>query len=340
MLPQLLQNLTDTWRDPLNAAGIQLASPLAAIQLGGATGKDRKINYLVFTAERETPHLMMKIARTATYQERLSHEHEALTNIWQNPSLQEGVPRPLGIFTVDNNLVLLEQCLLGTSLKVLLRRRQRITPIQARQDCEQSINWLQKMQQATAIGTVLFEGETAVIQRQQHLNMSLPPAFNHHLCTLAEKYKGIDIPLCGSHGDYWPGNLLWHNGAIGVIDWEDFQSGVWPFHDFFLYFINYADIYPWQGWRWSPMATAFSYALLEQNWFADIFANCTQQYFQALDIPYEAASLFLSLFLMDQATPPAAAGQKRQQQAAVWQKRLAHYAKHISQSIFNRSIPS
>jgi aminoglycoside phosphotransferase (APT) family kinase protein len=28
------------------------------------------------------------------------------------------------------------------------------------------------------------------------------------------------------HGDYWPGNVLWKNGAlVGVIDWEDSQLG-------------------------------------------------------------------------------------------------------------------
>jgi aminoglycoside phosphotransferase (APT) family kinase protein len=28
------------------------------------------------------------------------------------------------------------------------------------------------------------------------------------------------------HGDYWPGNVLWHDGKIvAVIDWEDARLG-------------------------------------------------------------------------------------------------------------------
>jgi aminoglycoside phosphotransferase (APT) family kinase protein len=33
-------------------------------------------------------------------------------------------------------------------------------------------------------------------------------------------------PSCLLHGDYWPGNVLWHDGRIvGVIDWEDAATG-------------------------------------------------------------------------------------------------------------------
>ena len=34
------------------------------------------------------------------------------------------------------------------------------------------------------------------------------------------------------HGDFWPGNLLWHEGELaGVIDWEDAATGN-PLEDF------------------------------------------------------------------------------------------------------------
>ncbi len=337
MLTQLLHNLTHTWRDPIGEVGLQLQQPLSTIQLGGAAGKDRKINYLVFTPGQEMPLLMMKVARTASYQERLVHEHQSLTTIWQNPILQNSVPQPLGIFKIDNNLVLLEKCLPGTSLKVLLRRRQHLASAQVQQDCQQSIDWLQKMQQVTGKGKEQFAGEEAVTRRLQHLSTPLPLSFSQHLQALAEQFKGINIPVCGHHGDYWPGNLLWHSGTIRVIDWEDFLPTFWPFSDFFLFFINYAHTYPWQGWRWLPAEKTFRYALLEQNWYSDLFVDFTQQYFETIDIPYIAAHLFFALFLIDQATPPATAGQKRQQQSSIWQDRLMLYAKQANDSIFNRS---
>lgn len=337
MLSLLLKNLTSIWREPLCQTGIALQQPLSAIQLGGATGKDRKVNYLIFSADRARPTLLIKIARTASYQERLLHEHQALVTIWQTSTLQSSVPKPVGLFEVDNNLFLLEQCLPGTSLKVLLRRRQRIKPVQVQQDCRQSITWLHNMQQVTCSGTETFNGEMAVNQRLKRLTITLPTSFIKNLKALALQYAGLNIPISHHHGDYWPGNLLLNKGGLGVIDWEDFQPNAWPFHDFFHFFINYAHTYPWQDWHWLAAKITFRQTLIEQNWFTNLFEDFTRQYFQSLNIPFQAAHLFLSLFLMDQAAPKATAGQKRQQQAAVWQDRLLLYANYEHNSLFNRS---
>ena len=332
MLPDLLQNLTNSWREPLCQAGIHLQQPLSAIQIGGARGKDRKVNFLVFESGHSLPVLMMKVARTSGYQERLRHEHESLVTVWQNPALQTSIPRPLGLFIFEKNFVLLEQCLPGIPLKVLLRRQQRVSPHEVQHDCQQALTWLQQLQQVTYSGLATFAGEAAVTARLERMTNPLPDAFVQHLRTLARRYEGLAIPRCSRHGDYWPGNLMLHEGQLGVIDWEDFSAEAWPFHDLFLFFTSYT--YPWDGWRWTKPTIAFQRAFLEDNWFSQLITSSVHKYFQTLNMPQSAAALLFSLFLLDRAAPAADEGQKRQQQAVVWQERLQLYAHHKAYSIF------
>lgn len=334
MLPDLLQNLSGIWCEPLYEAGIRLQPPLSVIQIGGARGKDRKVNFLVFAPQQAFPLLMMKVARTPGYQERLQHEHEALTAVWQNPDLQNSVPRPLGLFPFNNNFVLLEQCLPGVPLKVLLRRQQRVSPAEVRQDSQQALAWLQKMQQATQAGMDTFSGETAVTTRLERINTPLPEKFVQNLRAMAREYEGLAIPLSSRHGDYWPGNLMLHEGQLGIIDWEDFTAVASPFHDLFLFFTNYTHTYPWQGWRWTKATVAFQRAFFDDNWFSQLINSSVKDYFQALNLPPASAALFFTLFLLDRAAPAAAEGQKRQQQSGVWQERLQQYAHHTAQPIF------
>jgi hypothetical protein len=311
-----------------------LQAPLSVIQIGGAKGKDRKVNYLVFAADRPFPVLMMKVGRTAGYQERLQHEHAAMTAVWQNPALQQSVPQPLGLFTFEENFVLLEQCLPGTPLKVLLRRQQRTSPNHVRQDSQQALAWLQKMQQVTQAGVEAFPGETAVTTRLERIAEPLPHKFTQNLLALAREYEGLSIPLSSRHGDYWPGNLMLHEGKLGIIDWEDFTAVAWPFHDLFLFFTNYAHTYPWQGWRWTKATLAFQRAFFDHNWFAQLIKSAVREYFQAFNLPPASAALFFALFLLDRAAPAAHEGQKRQEQSGVWQERLHVYAHHEEPSIF------
>ena len=334
MLPGLLQNLTDIWRESLCQSGIHLRQPLSVIQIGGARGKDRKVNYLVFESGHSFPVLMMKVARTPGYQERLRHEHEALTAVWQNPALQTSIPRPLGLFIFENNFVLLEQCLPGIPLKVLLRRQQRVSPQQVQHDCQQALTWLQRMQQATHSGMDTFAGEAAVTARLECVRNPLPDAFVKNLQTLARQYEGLAIPMSSRHGDYWPGNLMLHEGRLGVIDWEDFSAVACPFHDLFFFFTGYTRAYPWHGWRWTKSTVAFERAFLQDNWFSQFITSSVHKYLQTINIPQSTAALLFSLFLLDRAAPAADEGQKRQQQAAVWQERLQLYARHKAHPIF------
>jgi thiamine kinase-like enzyme len=334
MLPALLENLTDRWREPLGQRGVQLQQPLSALQIGGARGKERKVNFLVFESGGSQPVLMMKVARTTAYQGQLRHEHEALTAVWQNPALKAAVPRPLGLFMFEKRFVLLEQCVPGTSLKVLLRRQQRVSRQQVQHDCQQALAWLQQMQQATYSGIETFAGEALLTGYLERLANPLPKAFVQQLRTLAREYEGLAIPLCSRHGDYWPGNLILHKGQLGVIDWEDFLAVAWPFYDLFLFFTNYTSTYPWDGWRWTRAPAAFARAFLQDNWFSQLITSSVQQYLQRLKIPPASAALFFSLFLLERARPAADEGQKRQEQAVVWQERLQLYANHNGQSIF------
>lgn len=338
MLPLLLQNLTSEWYDQLREDGVHLKPPISAMQLSGGRGKDRKVNFLVFNHNENRPVLIIKVARTLSYQERLTHEYQALRTVWKLVALQRSVPKPLGLFEVADNLVMIEQCLPGIPLTVLLRRHKRIKVRQVRHDLFKAQGWLKFLQAATRSGMDAFSGRMAIEERLQRLHhisaITLPSNFINRLLVMADSCQGMSLPLAGSHGDFWPGNFLVASDKVGVIDWEDFNYCAWPFNDLFQFIILYAQTYPWNGWRRDAKVATFRYAFLENNWFSKLVIEYITNHLKTMHLPDQFAHFFFSLFLLDRATPTAEQGAKRRQQAKIWQERLVWYAHNEKHSIF------
>jgi hypothetical protein len=194
------------------------------------------------------------------------------------------------------------------------------------------------MQSGTRTGEEQFTGRYNIQKSLQCFHdmarITLPGKFTEQLLEMSESLQGTQIPRVGCHGDFWPGNILVADNALGVIDWEDFRHCPNPFYDFFQFVILHAQVYPWRGWQTVPHEESFWNAVLKKNWYSNMILGFTQDLMGKLRIPDQYAHLLFSLYLLEQATPTAQQGVKRYQQAGLWQKRLGWYANHYQESIF------
>lgn len=331
MIPELLDSLTNRWTDSLLAAGLVLKKPLSALQAGGTRGKDRKVNFLIFNGSQPYPLLVLKVARSHNYQTRLRQEYQALTEISAVPSLRSSVPGPIGLFEVENHLVVAEKFMPGSPLSILLRKRERVKEEQVRNDLHAALNWLALLQTATWSGNSSFSGE---LQHHSSTDVwrQLPAAFVEDLVECSEKFYGLQFPLSGSHGDFWPGNFLLAESGVGVIDWEHYKRRFPPFRDAFVFITTYARTYPWKGWKWPSKSEAFRKAFLEKNWFSESVGSYFSKYLTNLALPRECAHYLFALFLLEMAVEEKTSGKEDGQ----WLTFLNTYAERFNNSRLRR----
>ncbi len=336
MLPDLLQQFTGAWHESLHRAGVCLEPPLSAIQLGGARGQDRKVNFLVFQRGARHPVLILKVARSPRYQRRLQQEFQALQDVARLDAMQGTVSSPIGLFQWDKHVVMAESCLVGTPLSVFLRRHERLARRKMVADLHCAQDWLTRFQAATTTGTWTFPGRAAVDERLTHLDAptGLPPCALDTLRSLAESYAGLPLPLTGSHGDFWPANVLLTPQGIGVIDWEHFRRDQLPFNDALLFITAYAQTYPWDGWRWPSKTRAFQRAFLEKNWFSELVVAYVHCYLRTIQVPESAAHLFFALFLMDMVALARTDGDRGESRRRIWMDLFRLYALNATQSVW------
>ncbi|PWT91795.1 MAG: hypothetical protein C5B54_04655 [Acidobacteria bacterium] len=338
MITELLNRLIGEWSTETQKAGLNLKGPLFALKASEARVKDRKINFFVFDHNSHEPVVLMKLARTSSYEQRLRDEYRALNKVVTLKTLSHTTPFPIGLFDYCNHVVLIEQCLPGDPLSVLLRRHKRNGRDQMHQDISRAMNWLLTFQEGTRAETVLFEGSAVVeaalnLLKMRHNGKQLADDFTQNLFQLAVEFTGLAIPRTASHGDFWPGNVLMNDSKIGVIDWDYFEPDQFPFNDAFLFITSYARTYPWQSWRWASRKEAFAHAFLEKNWFSQLMKETITDYLQELGIPEKSISLFYALFLMEMASTDQGLD-RDQQQSKRWMEFLDLYAGNWKTSIF------
>jgi len=343
MLRDLLDHVGGPWRAQLRQAGVAPRPPLAAVKLSQRTGRWDEATYLVFGADAREPALVLQTAGRTADQRRLAGAHRAHTDLWEIPALQGTVPRPAGLFEIDDVCVLATVPLAGTPLDVLVRRRERARLDQIQYDLFRAQVWLQLLQEATAYGVADFEGRAAVEERLalvHHAGLPIDPAlraFAARLADLAADHKGLALPLTGRHGEFQPDNVLFDTTRLGVIGWGHFEEGVTPFADLFRFALGLARDYFASGHPPEPPDAAFRHAFLDRNRFSALILEYVDRYLRAMHLPPEAAHLFFGLFLLDMVLDERQAGHAARKQSSVWLPLLVLYARHDTDSIFFRA---
>lgn len=335
MLPRLLQELTGSWRPHLENQGVILRPPLTAIQLGSGAGATRKINFLVFGHGEQEPSIVLKVSRDWSQHLSLKHEHQALCKFWDETSFPNGVPRPIGLFELNDTQVLIESYLPGTSMAVLLQRRLRTRATVAREDLNQARLWLSQLQKATYDSREPFPARMVIELSLPQLSDSLiPKTFANNLLAMAKEWEWLEVPWVGQHGDYWPGNLLIGDGcSVGVIDWEGYKAHALPFYDLFSFVTTYALALPWQHGRRLSRRDRFARVFLEDNWLASELLSCVNQHLDTWSLPRDCIRFFYALFLLEMALPALDTSKFNHRKASQWLDILRYYAGNERHSI-------
>ena len=337
MISDLLTLLITDWSTELQRVGVGLQQPLAALKVGGARAKARKVNFLVFNSEQNSPVLLLKLPRSRWYESRLRNEYRALCDLAHLQGISGTAPRALGLMEYRSHVVLMEECLPGIPLKNLLRRHQRNTMEEAHKDLSIALNWLHQFQQETWKDTRVFHGAESVrsaFEVVEHIypDFALPVDFIESLCLIAQEFQGLEISRTGCHGDFWPGNCLMDGSRISIIDWEHFSEAQFPFTDAFVFLTTYARTYPWKGWHWGTRQVAFRRSFLENNWLSLAVKTAAQDYFRMIQIPERSMHLFYSLFLAEMSCSSSDLD-RDEQQANRWFELLNLYAENWTRSI-------
>lgn len=331
MLQAALAHLTNT-----AYASVTFKAPLLALKIGGIHGEDRKVNFLVFNHDASKPICILKLTRKPSAEARLEHEYQSLSAIAAIPEFTSLVPQPIDLFEVDGRPIMAEGCVDGIPLNLLLKRNQRSGPAQVQADLHRIQELLTLFQNKTCSGRSPFQGQDAVLEllNRYGTSLQLPDDFVLKLMQLAEVYRGLKIPLTGSHGDFWAGNILIDGSRINIIDWEDYAPNQSPTWDIFLFAVTYAFTYPWRKWRKLDKESAFKRAFLAEGWLPAQLRAFVHQSLKAVHLPTEAAHLLFCLFLLELAVPGAAHSQGRTAQHERWQNILQLYARNAEVSIF------
>ncbi len=326
MIPHLVNRLTGDWQPVLESAGIRLTPPLHVVQKSSPAGADRKVIFLVFSSQAAKPAVVLKIVRDPACNNRLVEEFNILKSLWQRPALQSTIPQPLAIFRQGEHLIFAEKTLPGVPLNLLLRRRRRLNKQLVSRHLNAAVNWLWQFQETGSTAESTFSGRETITARLACLpDIGLPPDFIAFLNQQADRFRGLALPLVNVHGDFWPGNLLWegNHSLCGVYDWEAFHPARPPFYDLFLFLSTFVQEQIWAG---KNRAERFRHGFLEENWLSRTLAGTVTRFFEGYELSPAAASFFYASFLLEMATPSAAEGRKRCEQAGSWRALLRQYA--------------
>lgn len=120
----------------------------------------------------------------------------------------------------------------------------RARPVNSRhlRQCRDGLAWLMKFQRQTEQGRWEREAWVREIREQGQRFRALAQRENlaragrRAIERLLDVTCGAHLPRVAEHGDFWPGNVLWHGQhRVTVIDWECYRGEGDPFFDLTLY---------------------------------------------------------------------------------------------------------
>jgi hypothetical protein len=280
------------------------------------------------------PVLVAKLARRAEGERALAAEFDTLTSLWsaRPREVTAELPRPLALERVAGRMVLLSTAVRGTALTIRYYTPGHVRhPDLVAQDFGLAGAWLARFQEQTRSGTMMLGPDgfeewirpTLLRYRDEVGWSSWESGLAGHMSDLCTLLSGTRVPVVGGHGDYAPCNILVDQGRVsGVIDWELGRSASLPFSDLFKFATSYGSyldracpptrgaLAGHPGWsqardRWGSTPgwtnrTGIMYTFFGSGWFPELVRRFIDGHLRRMQVPPEAARLFLLLFLAEQ----------------------------------------
>jgi hypothetical protein len=295
--------------DGSGLAGLLAAHGTRLLVLRHSHDPDARTLLLLFGSAEPWPTLAVKLPSGPAAALRVLAEAKQLRAVGRLPlgALRITVPEVVELVVHAGLPALVTTAQPGTPILVAYHRRghtARAATVQA--DLAAAQTWLANFQNATSDGTTTLDlapGTVDIFARFDRAESSrgtgggtglLP-----QLIALRRRLGRYTAPRTAVHGDFWPGNVLLHGGAVtGVVDWERFEPVGSPTRDlarFVLTYSYYLDGHtkPGHHVRGHPglvagdPATSVRYALDGSGWYPDLVRDYLRRGLARLGLPPE-----------------------------------------------------
>lgn len=198
------------------------------------------------------------------------------------------VPEVVAILDAGGRSILVQRALPGTTFLALLRTR-RISRRHCQRVVESAAGWLRAYRNATVDSGTGSSLCTAAWWEQVGGGSQLADELVRLEAHTPTSWR--------SHGDFWAGNLLVHEGSVGVVDWQHAHGGDRVLSDFWWLLFTTAHAMPRLGGGWRSAADAFSAAFLAPGRLADAWTPLVRRQLTDAAIPVDLgpAALLVSL---------------------------------------------
>lgn len=269
MVSELEQLVREHWSEWLG--GAHLPRQVRFLKSSSTLSERSQAIFFAFSDADENPAFVLRVPRTPAAEARLVEQFGRLATLRTvlPPPLAAAITQPLGIFPIAGQQIGVELAQTGCSMATLTASHR--GPI--RREFEQAVSWLVDFHSATERPSALEARalrENVLGLREWALSgADLTPGEKQYLDGLvagAETFLGRLLPFGWRHGDFWPRNILTHNGQLHVVDWEHSREGVLPFSDVLLFPLGYGwalaygrKMTPTQAFEWTFCQPGFMY---------------------------------------------------------------------------------
>ena len=272
-------------RSAAEAAGIDLDQSRWALLARGKFSS-RKVLFLLFEKDSESPQHIVKLTRDPAFNNRLENEYEALTLLWEKGiGDQERLPQAI-FCSHPGNLMLVGQTIIQGKP---FRRQHKSSPDHplGRDACA----WLTKLGESTVDPTIASPALVAKGLRQLFARFlevyRLTPEQNIFMEGQIDSIEQAlgEFPLVFQHGDPGTWNMLvTKSGKVAFLDWEAAEPHGMPLWDLFYFLRSYC-IWATRGGGRRDSLQVFAQSFLGEAPLNLFVSEMTHSYCQRLGLP-------------------------------------------------------
>ena len=251
MQKAIQQYVLSKWKELFPSTSAPKA--LATLQISQAHGKENKFGrvvHLLFNEGSATPILVAKFCKAMEYERSLEIEATLLKRL-ENSEIRDGIPRLLGVSTINEKLVTFEEAAPGTPLSVLAKNAYHRLGIDVfkrtvADHMDKAADFLISLREAT--WTEGNDGSRAEIERviskyADGKNLTGTEGYCIHGLARTVESMIADSSASLTHMDFIPANIFLPEDSpqIKVIDWEFASESCLCFLDtmrFVYYYYN------------------------------------------------------------------------------------------------------
>ncbi len=299
----------------LRKAGIEPSGILSLLTLNDHRNMQRNQTVaFLFDDSPEAPLAVAKLGTDRHTHAVLKQQNDTLKRLAQVLDTEEGVrvPSALAFFESPPWTVSLESYIPGCT--VYFEMRNSWNPLQdASEHFLLALKWLVGFQRALGLQKIFLSPvvifDNVIRPLDEFAAHGVSSAAETRLIEstkiLAKQFLGTELVLVPSHGDFWAGNLVRHNGSVAVVDWDNLDTVALPFEDLFFFSTTYGLNFPWKLGRWAAPHTAFRATYLQATEIADLVRGFLMNYCRAMELESRLIEVFFPVFLAKKAMQSA-----------------------------------